>query len=110
MSEDARQHGLPCWWRRVLVALMTLILCSCQAVVPPAESTDPFADDAPAVFHDRPPRSLQADFVASESRPLKAEELAMPQLAARRATVRPSRPPPAAPAAAERPTPAGRIT
>jgi len=79
---DARQHGLPGWWRRVLVALVTLILCSCQALVPPAESTDPFTDDPQAV-RDTVPKSLPADFVASESRPLKAEALSMPQLAPR---------------------------
>lgn len=82
MNDAAPHDGLPRWWRRTLVALMTLILCSCQALVPPRNASDEFADDLTVVVGDSPPRSIPADFVV-ESRPLQAEELVMPQLAAR---------------------------
>jgi uncharacterized repeat protein (TIGR01451 family) len=75
--------GLPVWWRYMLVAAATLILCSCQALpslpTPPQNpqsaadfATDPFAevsDDA-----DKAPPSAAAEPV--EARELAAQDLA----------------------------------
>jgi uncharacterized repeat protein (TIGR01451 family) len=89
MTTATNAYGLPNWWRRVFVALVMLILCSCQAVLPPQDGElNPFASEPPAEVRDAMradalPRALPADFVASESRDLSAAELAMPAITPR---------------------------
>ncbi|MEX2092487.1 MAG: hypothetical protein WD971_07405 [Pirellulales bacterium] len=83
--------ALPSWWRYTLVALATLILCSCQALPPEIRGTNPVGDetatDAENVITDGPApiplgrakaieiRELDGDQMAA-SRPLSSKEIA----------------------------------
>ncbi len=84
-------HGLPSWWRYALVALATLILCSCQSLPPTsgidrpigkatatrleevvAQTTSP---PAPPRMKASEIRALRADQIEA-SRPLTSKEIA----------------------------------
>jgi uncharacterized repeat protein (TIGR01451 family) len=93
MRVDGNIFALPAWWRFTLVALATLILCSCQALPSDLSNVNPIGDDDEAssesqdVITDGPPpillptakalevRTLSGEAVAS-SRPLNSQEIA----------------------------------
>src|SRR3990172_5256908 len=71
---------LPSWWRYTLVALATLILCSCQALPPGLNQRDPFAnetatDELEDVITDGPAPLSPASPRSAEVRTLDAELL-----------------------------------
>jgi uncharacterized repeat protein (TIGR01451 family) len=73
-------YGLPDWWRYTLVALATLILCSCQALPPDiSELENIVTDGPPPVGPSRTAavevRELDGEQVAA-SRPLTSQEIA----------------------------------
>jgi uncharacterized repeat protein (TIGR01451 family) len=91
MDVDGSTFGLPRSWRYMLVAMATLILCSCQSLTPQVGDTKPVGDklametehaitDDPApILLDRAPaveiRGLNGDQMAA-ARPLGSEEIA----------------------------------
>jgi uncharacterized repeat protein (TIGR01451 family) len=60
MNADANRYALPSWWRFMLVALTTLILCSCQ--------TSPEANGAPPA--DTPPTSVARNVIKEGPKPI----------------------------------------
>lgn len=91
MLADRTALGLPRGWRYLIVALVTLILCSCQALPPEIGNTNPVAretatsswseiKDSPAPIQLAPTRAvevreLNGDQVAA-GRPLSSKEIA----------------------------------
>jgi hypothetical protein len=91
MESDGTTFALSSWWRYTLVALATLVLCSCQALPPDLSDASPVGDkttsESEGVITDGPPpilltparavevRELPGDQVAA-SRPLNSKEIA----------------------------------
>lgn len=96
MPADETLFALPSWWRFTLVALATLILCSCQALPPEVNGAGPIVaspigdqttSESEDVITDGPPpiplsrgravevRTLSGDEIAA-SRPLTSKEIA----------------------------------
>ncbi|HEY4233851.1 MAG TPA: hypothetical protein VGM76_10515 [Lacipirellulaceae bacterium] len=76
--------ALPVWWRYVLVAAATLILCSCQALpplpLPPQDGQSAAADattsESPVVVSDSSPQNAPvATMELTETRELSAQEI-----------------------------------
>jgi len=81
MSADRTYHGvtrppaLPAWWRRALIALATVVLCSCQAPLVISDLSDVVIDDAAAPTNVGPVRRTEVRELSPEllamSRPLE---------------------------------------
>ena len=80
MKADGTMFALPSWWRYTLVALATLILCSCQALTSDIDGASPIGDnpisESEGAITDGPPPILLPPARAVEIRELPGDQVA----------------------------------